>query len=993
MRSILRFVRLSLFALLLPVLTFGQQHHPDGRVDLFPRDLRVPDATRQAVLREQGAWNAFVAAHPGWAVEFNESSGKPHRAFGPPIPVFGATPEEQAMAFITSTLVPFGVPLDELVHAGTASTAKYHFVHYGQLHQGLPVITGHLLVKLDLHGRVVQFGTAVHDGITLSVSPSIPAAQAMDAAAVGLNAVQGSTYNGLKVLPLPKRGEVDHRLVHELEVETRDNGRPGRWLSWVDAHSGELLYRWDQVLGGCTGHGNGAADNGADVEVIASVNGPTALSPTELQGLPDLRVTINGTNYFTDSDGTLSTGIPGPVTAQVQLRGRWSRVQTGSNTPSFTANLEEGPNTVNFNTSANIRQRSAYWFTNRIHAHLKGMFPTFTGMDFELPTKVDLTGGTCNAFYDGSSINFYAEGGGCRSLATCGDVVYHEYGHGINNTYYQSLGSNFINGGMNEGYADFWAFSLSEYPILAEGYQLNTPSSYIRRYDIDPKVYPQDLVGQVHADGEIIAGAWWDTYLLLGQNMTLTKGLFREAYPGLQANVFNGQEGVAYRNVLIDVLQADDDDGDITNGTPNGIAITQAFALHGITLVSNAQIVHQGLLASDGEVPVQVNATMQITFPFTTYLAGVRCNYRLNGQQGWNSVLMTNTGGANYSAAIPPQPVGTLISYYLAAEDVFGNLSSVVPVGAAQEDANLPFHILVGMELRATEDSDLIHELGDWFAGMPGDNATTGMWEQNIPVPSFSETGGNGVMVQPGTQTTPGGEFCYVTQNASSPLASMGEADVDGGSTTLASGNINLTQYQAPMITYMRWYVNNPPGGANPNADWWQVYVSANGGATWVPVEDTKTSDRSWRRNAFRVQDYVPITSTFRIKFIASDSIRPGQNLDGGSLVEAAVDDIMVWDVPLGTAVADALPPASIVACWPDPATDVLFVNVGLNGARDARIEVRDITGRQVVAPQRLPEGGSTRWPVDTSRLADGTYILRVAWTGGRTDRRFTVVR
>ena len=35
----------------------------------------------------------------------------------------------------------------------------------------------------------------------------------------------------------------------------------------------------------------------------------------------------------------------------------------------------------------------------------------------------------------------------------------------------------------------------------------------------------------------------------------------------------------------------------------------------------------------------------------------------------------------------------------------------------------------------------------------------------------------------------------------------------------------------------------------------------------------------------FRVKDYVSVTDNFQIRFIASDSIRTGLYLDGGSLV------------------------------------------------------------------------------------------------------------
>ena len=74
-----------------------------------------------------------------------------------------------------------------------------------------------------------------------------------------------------------------------------------------------------------------------------------------------------------------------------------------------------------------------------------------------METNVDEQG-SCNAYFDGSSINFYAEGGGCHATAKIVDVVYHEYGHAINSSRY---GSGMWNGGLNEGYADVWAITFN----------------------------------------------------------------------------------------------------------------------------------------------------------------------------------------------------------------------------------------------------------------------------------------------------------------------------------------------------------------------------------------------------------------------------------------------------------------------------------------------------------------------------------------------------
>ena len=132
-------------------------------------------------------------------------------------------------------------------------------------------------------------------------------------------------------------------------------------------------------------------------------------------------------------------------------------------------------------------------------------------------------------------------------------------------------------------------------------------------------------------------------------------------------------------------------------------------------------------------------------------------------------------------------------------------------------------------------------------------------------------------------------------KNASSIFDGMGANDVDAGHTTLYSPYFDMTSYINPAISCYRWYTNSPASGANPNADWWQVLITDDG-VNWKYVENNKSSEIDWRRYAFRVQDYVNLTSLVQLKFIASDSLRPGQNLDGGSLVEAAVDDLKVFE-------------------------------------------------------------------------------------------------
>ncbi|MFN3940777.1 MAG: M36 family metallopeptidase, partial [Chitinophagales bacterium] len=174
---------------------------------------------------------------------------------------------------------------------------------------------------------------------------------------------------------------------------------------------------------------------------------------------------------------------------------------------------------------------SAYYHQNIVHDFLKSLFPSFTDLDFAQTIRTDRTDGSCNAFYDGSSINFYAAGGGCPATALFNDVVYHEYGHGINYDLYASLGDpgGMNNGAMQEGYADVWGYTITENPILGQGFSGGS-GTYVRRYDAEPKVYPADLVGEVHADGEIIAGAWWDLYENLDADMSAMISIWQETW-------------------------------------------------------------------------------------------------------------------------------------------------------------------------------------------------------------------------------------------------------------------------------------------------------------------------------------------------------------------------------------------------------------------------------------------------------------------------------
>jgi hypothetical protein len=144
------------------------------------------------------------------------------------------------------------------------------------------------------------------------------------------------------------------------------------------------------------------------------------------------------------------------------------------------------------------------------------------------------------------------------------------------------------------------------------------------------------------------------------------------------------------------------------------------------------------------------------------------------------------------------------------------------------------------------------------------------------------------------------------------------------------------------------------------------VELSNDGGQTWQYLENTLQQDVSWRRNAFRIADVIEPTSEFQMRFIASDSTTLGEYLDGGSLIEAAVDDIILYDLASGQNVEGSL--ESSVLAFPNPTRDFVELQGWMPGSTVRLIETA--SGR-LVGNWRVDD---LRLRLDLSGLAVGHY-------------------
>jgi PKD repeat protein len=174
-----------------------------------------------------------------------------------------------------------------------------------------------------------------------------------------------------------------------------------------------------------------------------------------------------------------------------------------------------------------------------------------------------------------------------------------------------------------------------------------------------------------------------------------------------------------------------------------------------------------------------------------------------------------------------------------------------------------------------------------------------GAWVRSDPVGTVVDTV---FPVQPETCTTPGGSLCLFTENGAAGEP-VGAHDVDGGQARIVSPRLHIGGMVSPVLSFQRW-LSTQLGGC-PNEDALTVEISTDDGASWTPVKVTRNGSVRWSLTQIRLTDHVTPSNRTRIRLTAED-------LGGGSLVEAAIDDVEIVQIP-GDADADGDKIADVV--------------------------------------------------------------------------------
>jgi Zn-dependent metalloprotease len=839
-------------------------------------------------------------------------------------------------------------------------------VHFQQTYRGLDVWGAGAHLTFTDAGRLFVMGGDTYDNITVDAVPTLSAAQAEAIARrdVPYDPRTDSVEEGaqLLILPVPlNETTVEHHLVWRVRVHTEDP--LGIWVTHVDAHSGEILWRYNDVqFLDVTGN---VASN---IEKLTWCNGqqqlPSIYQRVQATGLPTVTTDASG-NFVIPNAGT------NPVNVTVDFYGPYARVYNqAGNEATLTLAITPGqPGQFVFtDRNSQADERDVFDAVQQVHDFFETFAPSFNYTDSRMTCYVSLSS-TCNAYYNGN-INFFNEGDGCANTGRIQGVVEHEYGHGVQQALIGWQGDE----GLGEGNGDILANLLTQESIIGRGFYVSDCENGDRDSE-NSLIYPDDVVGvEIHYAGRVIAGFHWDLMKLLQEIHGVQAGTT------LAGSLWHWGRALEHPTMQPDQVMAtfiaDDDDGNLDNGTPHYALLCEAAGNHNFdcpAITEGVFITHTPPASFTAPQDVELLATITSTAAAMNP-DSLRVIYAVN-DGAFQTATLTPTGQPNeYHMTIAGLELPSEVDYYIRATDQLGN-ANTEPTLAPARMHSFDFGFVY----------DPFETETGWTVDLEGtDTATDGMWERVDPAASAT---------QPEDDHTPGaGTLCWLTDNGipgEHPLNN----DVDGGTTTLYSPVYSLGGAQAAEVKYWRWYSNNK--GYLKYAESWVVQARNNGGA-WIDIENGQDEQNRWtEREADLPALFGGPVGEVQFRFVASSN-------STYTLIDAAVDEFVIRAVVDAAAVpvdAGAKPRLAFYGSRSNPVAGPSEIAFQIPGSARVRIDLYDVSGRLVrtIADESFDAGvHAVAWDGKDARgqsASSGIYYCRMSTPGFDATQKVVVSR
>ncbi len=402
------------------------------------------------------------------------------------------TPDERAArAFLAENAGDLGIESmleDVALERPIESPMGVHYV-FQQTYDGVPVQGAELSVHFNRDGEVVASHSSYVAGIALETTvPAIPGPLAVDVVRGAVPPIAEDDTGGAATSDLcVYTGSGGAALAWRVAVPTDG----ASWEAYVSAADGTFL--------------SAPRDTNHYVNGTGKIFNVNAVVATQNNGLRDNNDAASAVPASAYTTVTLER-----LVGNGRLDGQFASTSaTKKRVSSSTHKFEFLRNSDGFS------ETMAYWAIDYSQKYIQEL--GFTNVNNRRQVINVAVNNQDNSFYSPKNKRIsFGEGG--VDDAEDAEVIWHEYGHSIQDDQVPNFGTSAQGGAMGEGFGDYFAGTIGAqlsggFQDLflmewdATSYSNETPPRL--RTLVSTKHFPEDFVNQVHADGEMWSAALW----------------------------------------------------------------------------------------------------------------------------------------------------------------------------------------------------------------------------------------------------------------------------------------------------------------------------------------------------------------------------------------------------------------------------------------------------------------------------------------------------
>ncbi|MGZ3580511.1 MAG: M36 family metallopeptidase [Syntrophales bacterium] len=497
----------------------------DEMAELPAMKGQVSSSEKRAVpFRSASGFDVFNAGHGNqWKANFSEKTGKVKLLYGTLSKAYENGPEGVARGFLGDSHAIFGLKQDlsDLRTLRVDRTPEMDHVRFQQTYDGVPIVGVFVLVHSNMQGQVTMVQNSYIQGFQVANAQVVAEEAAKNIARSDLQAsLKGATLSDGKIEELIAPYKGGYYYVWKIAIPTRNPF--GYWVYHVDAGTGKILYKGNEILSLKTGQGRAFKSN-ADWLLGKISNVPL--------------------KYMFSSSETPSWGYLWGLHADI-----YDNNGDDPYAPDYKFLYDYLTQADWFDATDAYYQMTTtwdWWNNNVIKKYGPGSIAYFYNIP-PAPTFVNVLN-LCNAFYSpditGGGFPGFAFGdenscaAGSEDLVIDYDVVHHEHAHAIMDwAGFSDSGTTQFGGpmdyygrAMGEGNADWFAYLWHpKDPFMAEVAWYWSAAGYLRDLD-NIQMYPYSVnltdypnpgqnMPEEHYTGEIWSGYLYDLYRVLGKN-------------------------------------------------------------------------------------------------------------------------------------------------------------------------------------------------------------------------------------------------------------------------------------------------------------------------------------------------------------------------------------------------------------------------------------------------------------------------------------------